>query len=253
MNKPVSWIRNVNWRLRLGIALVLLSIVVYVVQILIFREPRNTFFYMVQDLAFIPVQVLLVTLLINEMLTLRERRALLRKLNMVIGTFYSEVGGELLKRFTAMDAHSPELRDQLKVTAQWTDQDFQEVRRGAGKHEGELDVKPEDFSALRAFLIQKQAFLLALLQNPNLLEHESFSDLLWAVFHLAAELSLRSDLSHLPATDVQHLAGDIRRAYRALIGQWIDHMNHLRVHYPYLFSLAMRMNPFDPSARAEVG
>jgi len=31
--------------------------------------------------------------------------------------------------------------------------------------------------------------LLGLLGNPNLLEHDSFTDLLWAVFHLMEELS----------------------------------------------------------------
>jgi hypothetical protein len=29
-------------------------------------------------------------------------------------------------------------------------------------------------------------------------------------------------------------------------------MEHLKEQYPYLFSLAMRTNPFDPEARAEI-
>jgi hypothetical protein len=205
-----------------------------------------------QDLAFIPVQVLLVTLIIHQLLTWREKQALLRKLHMVIGTFYSEVGRDLLKCLVALDPKSGELAQRLAVTNHWSDREFREVRRRIRKHENGLTVTPEDFSRLRAFLVSKQPFLLGLLQNPNLLEHDAFSELLWAVFHLAEELSYRSDVTRLPAPDYQHLTGDIRRAYGALMVQWVDHMNHLRTHYPYLFSLAMRINPFDPHARPEV-
>jgi hypothetical protein len=90
--------------------------------------------------------------------------------------------------------------------------------------------------------------MLRLLENPFLLEHEAFADALRAVFHLAEELSARDRLDRLPDADAQHLAGDIRRAYRALAVQWLDYMRYLQRSYPYLFSLAMRMNPFDPQA-----
>jgi hypothetical protein len=49
-------------------------------------------------------------------------------------------------------------------------------------------------------------FLLGLMANPNLLEHESFTDLLWAVFHLTDELTHREDVSALADADLEHLA-----------------------------------------------
>jgi len=33
-----------------------------------------------------------------------------------------------------------------------------------------------------------------------------------------------------------------------LVHQWLDYMKHLKDNYPYLFSLAMRANPFDQDA-----
>jgi len=102
--------------------------------------------------------------------------------------------------------------------------------------------------ALKQNLETNRGFLLNLLGNPNLLEHESFSDLLWAVSHLTEELSSRRDLEDLPASDLSHLAVDMKRVYRLLITQWIGYMKHLKDEYPYLFSLSMRMNPFDPNA-----
>jgi len=40
----------------------------------------------------------------------------------------------------------------------------------------------------------------------------------------------------------------MKRAYILLVSQWLNYMKHLKSDYPYLFSLAVRMNPFDPNA-----
>jgi len=101
-------------------------------------------------------------------------------------------------------------------------------------------------------LKEKRQFLLNLLENPNLLEHESFTNLLWAVFHLTDELTHRKGLDRLPENDYQHLAGDIKRAHHLLILEWLNYMKHLKTNYPYLFSLAVRTNPFDANASVEV-
>ena len=40
----------------------------------------------------------------------------------------------------------------------------------------------------------------------------------------------------------------IKRVYNLIIPQWIDHMNYLRINYPYLYRLAIRTIPFDQKA-----
>jgi hypothetical protein len=52
----------------------------------------------------------------------------------------------------------------------------------------------------------------------------------------------------LPESDRGHLAIDIERIYGLIVHQWLDYMNYLKSNYPYLFSLAMRANPFDQCA-----
>ncbi len=92
--------------------------------------------------------------------------------------------------------------------------------------------------------MQKRQFLLSLLEKTILLEHEHFTDLLWAVFHLTEELLARDTFCDLPRADHNHLSGDVKRAYHNLIVQWVLYMEHLHNAYPYLFSLAVRTNPF---------
>ena len=61
-------------------------------------------------------------------------------------------------------------------------------------------------------------------------------------------LVYREDFAGLPAADLQHLAQDLRRAFHLLVLEWLAYMQHLKSDYPYLFSLAIRTNPFDPEA-----
>jgi hypothetical protein len=244
--------KHFRWQIIFGISLITLSAILYFSQILIFERPKDTFFYIFQDLAFVPISVLVVTLIIDQLLRIREKRAMLKKMNMVIGAFFSEVGARLLKSFPDFDLHYDKIRGNLIVTNEWSEQEFFMVRKHLKSYDYKIKSQKGDLEDLKSFLIGKRDFLLRLLENPNLLEHESFTDLLWAVFHLTEELACRVDIRQLPDTDYDHLSGDIKRAYVLLISEWLAYMKHLRDNYPYLFSLAMRTNPFDPNASPEV-
>jgi hypothetical protein len=244
--------KRVKWQIIFGISLIVLSVCVYFVQIEIFRDPRETFFLLFQDLAFIPISVLMVTLIIDQLLRIKEKRAMLKKMNMVIGAFFSEVGTTLLKSFADFDLNFEKIRRNLVITSDWSEQDFSHVRKQLEEYDYDINSKKSDLENLKHFLVGKRDFLLGLLENPNLLEHESFTNLLWAVFHLTEELASRADVRGLRDTDHKHLSGDIKRAYVYLISEWVAYMKHLKADYPYLFSLATRTNPFDPDASPEV-
>ena len=247
-----SVLSRFKWQILLGVSLTVLSVIVYIAQIMIFRSARDTFFYLFQDLAFIPIQVLLVTLILNQLLNVREKLSMLNKLNMVIGAFFSEVGTGLLKSFSGFDHHFDTIRSELLVTNEWTDQQFAAVKKNAGAYDYNLDHGRGDLTALKSFLSGKRDFMLRLLENPNLLEHETFTELLWAVFHLTEELEARESVLTLSPVDGKHIEGDIKRAYVLLIVEWLAYMKHLKSEYPYLFSLAARTNPFNPNASSTV-
>jgi hypothetical protein len=244
--------RFFTWQIILALSLVALSVFFYLVHYLIFRDVHHIFLYLIGDIAFLFVDVLIVMLVLHRLLMHREKQSILKKLNMVIGTFFSEVGTELIKKCSRFDPELSNLGQQLVVTKDWSDRDFIKVRKYVQGHQSSINSKNGNIDEVKIFLVEKRPFLLSLLENPNLLEHDSFTNLLWAVFHLTDELAHRADLKKLPDTDYQHLSGDIKRAYQQLILQWLDYMKHLKRDYPYLFSLAMRTNPFDSNAVVEV-
>lgn len=241
-----------NWQVILALVLVALSLGFYTLDYLLFGDLRNIIFYGLIDVAFLFLSVLIVTLFLHRLLDYREKQAKLKKLNMVIGTFFGEAGTGLLEECSKFLPDLKLLSAKLLINKEWTQKEFLAVRKELEKFEINVDSKKGDLEVLKKYLLGKRSFMLALLENPNLLEHESFTELLWAVFHLTDELAHRKSTKKLPANDYQHLSGDIKRAYKELILQWLDYMNHLRQAYPYLYSLAMRTNPFDEKARVEL-
>jgi hypothetical protein len=224
----------------------------YVFHYIFFKNTASIYNNLLLQLSFLPLSVFLVTVIVSQLLTMRDKHAKLYKLNMVIGAFFSEVGMKLLKIFSESESSSGDIRNDLMTISDWPGQKFISMSEVLKKHDYDIQIKKIDLEKLREFLILKRNFLLRLLENPNLLEHETFTKLLWAVFHFSEELECRTDIKQLPETDLEHLAGDIKRVYSLLIVHWISYMKHLQEDYPYLFSLAVRTNPFNPGASPEV-
>jgi hypothetical protein len=249
--KDVS-VRRFSKQILLGALFLLLSAVAYLIHYFIFRDVHHIFIYMIGDFAFVFIEVLLVTMIIRQLLAEREKRNRLEKLNMVIGVFFSEAGTDLLAYFSDLDPNLEQLRCDLVVTSDWSDKEFFDVSNKMKQYNYKIVPDKLDLEKLRTFLIGKRDFFLTMMENPNLMEHESFTELLRAVFHLTEELKFRGTIADLPESDLRHIAHDIDRAYAMLVIEWLSYMQHLKDNFPYFFSLALRTNPFDQKASAVV-
>lgn len=229
-----------------------LSGLTYFAHYIIFGDVHHIFIYLVGDLGFLPLEVLLVVVIIERILTRREKQLKLQKLNMVVGAFFSEVGNDLLGRLLDHFDNKREITHRLNVTANWMKKDFRRAADFAYNLPIEVDCHKMELTKLREFLRQKREFILMLLENPNLLEHDTFTDLLWAATHLSEELEARKSLMDLPVNDLEHLAGDMRRLYDHLASEWLHYIEHLKAKYPFLFSLVLRTHPFQERKSAIV-
>lgn len=233
--------------LRTGIFLIILSVGLHSLHYYIFRDLKHIFVYLLGDLAFIPLEVFIVTMVIDQLLEKRERQDRMRKMNMLIGLFFQEMGLVLLKTFAKSDPNYKELKTLCKIQSDWTPKQFRALEQDLLRVKKTVDIQQIDLSALRTFLADEKQLMINLIANPSLLEHETFSELLMAVSHLGEELALRENiLKKYPNYDnSEHLSVDMERVYGHLMVQWISYIEHLKTDYPFLFTTALISNPFE--------
>lgn len=231
-----------------GIILLAASVITYIVHLWLFQDLHHILIFLVGDIAFVPIEVLLVSLVIHGLL---ERRAIAErrdKMGMLIGAFFSTVGIDLLAILSRADPDLDRVRLGLRRETDWSPDDQGALRDLLVRGVRRVDPSLLDLEALQCLLAERQDFLLRMIENPALLEHESFSELMRAVFHLAEELDRRPVLDAVPDPDRAHLGVDADRVYPMLTSEWLDYLQYIGRHYPYLYSLALRTSPFDPGA-----
>lgn len=235
-----------SWSLPLVIGLALLSLLTYIVHYLIFQDLYHIGIYFVGDVAFLFVEALLVYLVIDELLERKERQARLSKLESLIAIFFSEAGMELLAHLFRMDKKGICLEPDMVTREEWKEENFSEAIQRCDTMDLELEPDQKDLRALQSFLMSKRPGLVRLMENPVLMEHELFTDLLQAILHLNEELEYRDRVKRPTTEELEHLSSDCQRIYRLLLMEWYEHLHHLKDNYPYLYSLAVRVNPLAP-------
>lgn len=237
--------KHSRWIIGITVGLVTASAIMYFIHYLIFGNFHHTAELGLEHLAFLPIKVLVVALILERLLAQREKSQMFQKLNMVVGTFFNELGTKLLADLTGSIEKHDSLRHRLAVNANWNSSQYKNALTFIENFDYKIRMDQVDIAELRTLIASKSDMLVMLLSNPNLIEHESFTDLLMAVSHLKEELVSREPYEKLPQSDLEHLAGDIVRVYSKITGQWLLYCQHLQKYYPYIFSIIIRTHPLQ--------
>lgn len=187
-------------------ALVLISCCIYGLQLAVFHDSHNTFFYFFQDMAFLPVTIAITTVVIGAVLDRRSKKDRIESSRILTSAFFSILGMPMVEHLCRMLDEDMQLR--------WDEEEVDQI----------LDL-----------LNQNQNNILTIASNPNLLEHAAFTDLLWAVLHLREELSSRkaSGGSEVSEQDQAHLLKDAQRVLDLYISNWDEYRDYTAKEYPY--------------------
>ena len=219
------------------------SAIIYLIQNAIFHEPAQTAFYIFQDMAFVPVQALIATLVIDGFLKIQEKQRKIKKINVIISTFFVDTGVNIMMALSGFNENHNEACEIIK-SKDFIDNKGRNVKKVLDTFQYNFYANPDKLEELSTTMDKNKDFLLNLLNNTNLLEHESFTDMLWAVFHVGDELKTRVDLSGLSKAEIDHISEDMRRAYAAMVIEWFSYIIYLKKEYPFLYAIAIRKNPF---------
>eukprot|EP00768_Dysnectes_brevis_P001575 gnl/Dysnectes_brevis/141_a166_6750.p1 GENE.gnl/Dysnectes_brevis/141_a166_6750~~gnl/Dysnectes_brevis/141_a166_6750.p1 ORF type:complete len:245 (+),score=63.11 gnl/Dysnectes_brevis/141_a166_6750:43-777(+) len=225
------------YNLVIGGLLLFCSFLTYSVHYWVFHDSHHIFIYLLGDIGFAFLEVIMITLIIENLMKHREKEEQLKKLYPTISMFFAKFGQEILGYISNLDPHA----NLISITSSVSKREFHTAARAASS----ASVSPtcEQLQQLRIVFMDRHDAIESPLANPNLVEHESFTDALLSLHHLGEELATRGE--RFTTSDVSHLTVDLNRAYRQLSLQWVRHLEHMAVEYPYMFDYAVRTCPFN--------
>jgi hypothetical protein len=228
MNK---WVQD----LALAIVLIGFSALAYGVHFFLFRDLHHIEIYFIGDIAFLGVQALIAYFALDRLLNYRDKVGTYKKLNMLAGIFFYDLGINVFNTLTGLVVECQECQKHICIEASWTNKDFQKKKKALPRLQLGLRYDPKIFQELVSELQEGKDLVIRLMENPSLHEHEIFSDMLLAIFHLTEELLRRDSLDKNSPEDKQHLVNDTKRAYIYLAQLWLEYMQHLKDNYKYLY------------------
>ncbi len=215
------------------------SACVYAAQIFLFHQPETTAFYIFQDLAFMPVTIAIATLVVGELINEREHQNRLEKSKMLTSTFYTELGNALVRTLLPAVSQQEHIRELIAFHSM-ASLDPEALQDKIRQMPLDIHLNKELFDEVNLMMLSARTSLMVLSSNPLLFEHESFTDLLWSIFHLMDEYQLRGDFDRLSVGDIEHLNQDYEKMYRQLLGGYVANALYLHATYPNLFAAATK-------------
>ena len=234
----------------IGIGLVVLSLLLHYAHYLIFKDAHHTLIFLFADIAFIPMEVFFTNLIIDSLLEKIEKNNFLEKLNMMIGIFYTEIGRNILTEFVKGDENLAELINSNICAKNWDDSSCKKLKNKIEDHNFDLNITKINIDNIKNILSNNRDFLMNLIINENIHEHEEFTDMLMSLLHVKEEIDSRYS-DKIEAFELEHLASDMAVAYKYLTLDWCEYMNYLNKNYPRLFVRALIDNPFDNRDKKE--
>lgn len=230
--------------IKTGAVLFAISAILYLINYFMFGDAHHLFVVFAEEIAYMPIYIFIILVVAEKAISSREKQEMARKTNALVGTFFTELGYELIRITTRFDKDCEKVKSELRTIENWDAAKKKSFIASAKNHKYCAPKGTEDLVIIKDLMFQKKDFMLELMSNSSLIEKDEFSDLLLAVNHILEEFRTRGEISTFDSADIGHLHVDVERAYRYLMASWVMYMTHLEKEYPYLHKLALRVNPF---------
>ena len=211
--------------------LLAISACIYGMQILIFKDVRNTEFYIFQDMAFIPISIAITTVVVGELLDINNKRDSRQKTRMLTSTFFSDIGFELMSMLALVSNIDEELLHTINATELSEPDKITAIKNSGLTVNADIGI----YTIISDVIIASKTDILILSSNPMLYDHEYFSDLLWELLHLMDEFRLRGDYVKLTPNDLTELNSDFAQVLELLLINWVVNAKYLKETYPSFY------------------
>ncbi len=226
------------------ILLICASVIMYAVHFLIFKNFHHIAIFFVHDIAFMPLEVILVTLFFDRIIDKAHEEENQSKLSIIETLFFNESGGHMLQYLTSFDPHSDQLAGILDVNMSWKSSDYLNARKQLKNYSFQLDVQKVDFFGLHYHLNERHAYYRNILENPALTQSSEFTELVMKIYLMWEELDCRTDLYNLDLTEKHYLGELLTEIYEELVEYWLDNAHNHSIHNRPRLHRLIETSPF---------
>ncbi|MBC6002379.1 hypothetical protein H8697_12020 [[Eubacterium] tenue] len=227
--------KKIRYYFVISFILIALSSIMFFIHYLIFGQALNTAYYSLMNLCFIPINSLVVTIMLEKLIDYRAKKDRIEKINMLVGIFFTEVGGKLMHFIIDAD------KDAKNYITNF--EDLNKIKKCLYEYNYKVDMKYIDLCAIKNILVEHNNLFVTLISNESILQHQIFTDLLMSVIHLRDEI-IFIEKDKDSGFNINHLENDVIRVYKNISIQWISYLEYLSKSYPFLYNNAIRVNPF---------
>lgn len=227
--------KKIRYYFVISFILIALSAVMFLIHYLVFGQALNTAYYSLMNLCFIPINSLVVTIILEKLIDYRAKKDRIEKINMLVGIFFTEVGGKLMHLIIDSD------KDAKNYITNF--EDLNNIKKCLNEYDYKVDMNNIDLCSIKNILLENNNLFVTLISNENVFQHQIFTDLLMSVVHLRDEIIVMEKDDNLEL-NINHLENDVIRVYKNISIQWISYLEYLNKSYPFLYNNAIRVNPF---------
>lgn len=152
----------------IGTILISLSVLLHGAHYLIFRDLHHLFIFLVADIAFIPLEVFFVSVVIDRLIEKRESKKHEKKRNMIIGVFFSGIGNFLLNEFVK-NSHTIVHKERYIIKKSWGTQDFRELEKLMSNDKQTVEIEKIDLLSLLVKLEESLQHIMGMATNTTLM------------------------------------------------------------------------------------
>ncbi|ODU54375.1 MAG: hypothetical protein ABT01_08670 [Clostridium sp. SCN 57-10] len=209
-------------------AMLLATAAMYGLHYLIFRDAHHIGIFFVSDIAFLPLEVVLVSLVLERMVERTHENDNQGKICILQSIFFRDCGADMIRYFLTCDNYRKRLIPAMSVREEWQAPEYESARKFLRSYSFALDAEKLDFFAVHYHLNKHHAFFLQLLESPSLTDRDEFTDLLLTLYHFWEELSEQYDLRTLPPEKIALFSEYAQDSYRLLSSEWLDNMQKIK-------------------------
>lgn len=226
----------------LGAMLTIFSALLYFVNYLFFGDADHLLKVFGEELAFMPIYIFITAVVAEHLLNRSQRNEISRRTNSLIGTFFNEIGYDIIRILTKYDSNFSKLDLQIHFENGFSTETIKNIKKIADTH---IYGAPEgigDVLEIGQLMNEKKDFLLIMMSNASLIEKDEFSKLLLSVNHIYEALKTIGDSSNMEQELIDHLHSDLQNMYRYLIGVWSGYLSMIEKEDPYLYKITLEQS-----------